>query len=531
MLNGRQEVRDEKGETKEVTIVSSDHLLPLPFLKSLTGIKGAQARIFREVDQKLRSAMLMSLRVAFLVTSSIATLLSAADAPLKTDFEFSVDQPEVRSKHGSFAVGTCTYAPSKTEKPYFDRLSEAAQLTFQSKREPKGQPSSFSLQKHGGQFVSWFGIVRGITRREHEPGGTLLVENKYFDGLTDCHIQTIDFAGGGDFRVGLSSVPEAIIPLVLVRVYGVVTEEKKQIPLIRAEFVRVWHWGQFNFMDFGQDRGNLKWKRGMHLPKGEDLYHMGASPKYYDERLGPTKEEWEEIKAFHVGQTEIEFSRDPYDDQTGASEYVPTEWEQPYFTRLARTDRVTVESKQEEVEHAKFQLRGHVDQFVSWFGIIREATPYISRPGGTLLIENKYFKGSGDRQLQTVSLRGGGNFKVELTNFSEDLAPLYLVRVYGNVIREDGDVPVVEVRYVRIWGWDQFNFDDYGVDYTNPRWTQNVQLKHGEAAYASKVSADYYINRLGPTEEQAQRIKVSFMSDEELQKFYEEREKANPSPK
>jgi hypothetical protein len=120
---------------------------------------------------------------------------------------------------------------------------------------------------------------------------------------------------------------------------------------------------------------------------------------------------------------------------------------------------------------------------------------------------------------------------VELSHFSEDLAPLFLVRIYGNVIEEDGNLPVVEARFVRIWGWDQYNFDDYGIDRTNPRWKENVQFTSSEQAYDSQLSAGYYIRRLGPTNEQAERIKLFYMSDEELQKYYKEREKTESSSK
>jgi hypothetical protein len=461
--------------------------------------------------------------VSLLIGFVDAALLLTAEA--KTLFEFSVDQRSPRDE-----VGTCMYTPTDMEKPFFDRLSEDDQVTLNSK-DGADQKETFSLQGHDGKFVSWSGIVRGITRAKEGRQGTLLIENKYFAGLGDCHIQTVEIGGAGDFLIALDEIPEELIPLVLIRVYGVVQGKDADRPVVKPEYVRIWHWGQFNFTDvLGEDRGNPEWKKRMRLPGGEPIYHIGVSPKYYSERLGPTDDEWDQIKAYHRGETWIELSREPYETKTGAAAYTPTEEEQQFFDRLASQDRITVESKPQETEHAKFQLRGHVHQFASWFGIIREATPSLSKPGGTLVIESKYFKGSGDQNLQTISLRGGGDFKAQLTSFSEDFAPLCLVRIYGNVLREEGELPVIEASYVRIWDVRQYNFDDYGVDRTNKRWTSNLRLKSSESVYASKVSADYYINRLGPTAEEAQKIKVLFMSDEERQKYYQERDKAKASP-
>ena len=442
----------------------------------------------------------------------------------KTIFEFSVDEPVPRD-----SVGTCMYTPTEMEKPFFERLSENDQVTLNSKDDAEHK-ETFLLQGHDGKFVSWSGIVRGVTRKEGG-AGSLLIENKYFAGLGDCHTQTVDIGGAGDFIVTLEKIPEDIIPLVLIRAYGVAEGEDAGRPVVKPEYVRVWHWGQFNLSDaLGKDRGNPEWRKRMRLPENESIYHIGVSPKYYYERLGPTKDEWDEIKAYHRGDTWIEVSRVPYESKDGTATYAPTEEEQPFFDRLAPKDRVTVESKPQETEHAKFQLRGHVGKFVSWFGIIHEATAYRSKPGGFVLIENKYFKGGGDQNLQTVSLRGGGDFKAEMTTFSEDLAPLCLVRIYGNVLREEGEVPVIEAAYVRIWDVGQYNFDEYGVDRTSQRWTKNRSLKSNEPVHASTLSAEYYIKRLGPTGDQAQKIKVQFMSAEERQKYYEEREKAKATP-
>jgi hypothetical protein len=447
----------------------------------------------------------------------------------KTTIEFSMDEPSIRMHGNGFTVGTCEYSPTTTEKPFYDRLDEAARSTIQSKPGGTTELSNFTLKGHTGQFVSWLGIVRRIDRNPQGEGGKLLVENKYFVGLSDCHIQTVEITGAGDFEVELGQMHDGVIPLVLVRVYGQVTGDHGDIPTIKPEYIRLWHFGQFNFSDlFGEDHGNPEWKKRMSLPLDETVYHMGTSRKYYEQLLGPTKEEWEEIAAWHRAQTEIDASDDPYEAQQRTVAYEPMKWEEPYFLRLAAKDRITVKSKPSETERADFQLRGHVHQFVSWFGIVRKAAPHITKAGGTLLLENKYFKGSSDERRLTVSICGGGDFKAELTHFSKDLVPLTLVRIYGSITREDNELPVIEAAYVRVWDLDQYQLHDYGVDRTNARWTRNRQLKPGERVYAPEVSADYYIKRLGPTAEQAAKIRDLFKWKEK-EKAEHDRDKASPT--
>jgi hypothetical protein len=472
----------------------------------------------------------VSVRVgAYLVP--LLSLLFSTRLANGTIVEFSIDKAPLPG----LSVGTCGYSPTEVEKIWFDQLSEDDQATIQLKSDEI--ESRFQLAGHDNQFVSWFGIVRAINRDPEGKGATLLIQNTYSDGLTDCHTQTVEISGAGDFEIMLSELPDDIIPLVLVRAYGFVTGKQEQRPVINADYIRVWHWFQFNFMDFGEDHSNPEWKKRQKLPEGETIYHIGVSRRYYEERLGPTSEEWDEIAAFHRGQTELEFERLGLDLHAPAANYTPTEWEQPYFDRLRKEDRITVESKSGETEHASFRLTDRVHQFVSWFGIVREISPRLGKRGGTLLIENKYFKGSGDERLQTVSIRGAGNFTADVTNLAEELEPLTLVRVYGTVVREEGGVPVIEVAFLRGWHWSQFNFDDYGDGQGDPRWTKAVQLKPGEKVCETKVSADYYINRLGPTPEEAQRIRDFFKWQEqdekatrELKQLPEETNTITPSP-
>ena len=221
-------------------------------------------------------------------------------ADARTTVEFSEDKEFPTD--GSLA--TVAYEPTKTEKPYYDRLSEDDRWTMQNKPSENHEIKfEFNLHGHNGQFVSWTGIVRKINLETGRRGGTLLVENKYGSDLSDSHIQTVSINGGGDFKVEISDVPKDLIPLVLVRVYGFVTAEEAGLPVIDAQYIRVWHWFQFNFMDYGEDHGNPKWKKNVRLGVGEPIYHSGTfselSPRYYRDRLGPTPEQDDLIRKFH----------------------------------------------------------------------------------------------------------------------------------------------------------------------------------------------------------------------------------------
>lgn len=443
-----------------------------------------------------------SILVAFTMVS-VATPLDA-----ESIVEFSMDEAPL----AGLSVGTCEYGPTDTEQPFFLRLGEEGQSTIETKPGELGDKGeAFTLHGHQGQFVSWFGIVRHIMRVGWPHYGRLLLQNTYFDGLTDCHTQTVEINGGGDFAAEVSDLPDDLIPLVLVRVYGVVREGNDGQSVIKADYVRVWHFFQFNFMDFGVDHSNPEWRNRIKLPPDEEIYHIGVSQKYYEERLGPTAEEWREIREFHRRETDLEFEREGLEPLDPSPNYRPTDWEKEYLEDFPENERVTVQTKPGELPPSTFELARHLDRRVSWFGIVREVTPNaIGKRGGTLLIENKYFKGSGDEKLQTVSIRGGGSFVAKVSNFSKELTPLMLVRVYGRVLREENGVPVVKVKFLRGWHIGQYNFDDYGEDHTDPRWTKSIHLKPGEPIHQNTVSAEYYIDRLAPTSDQAQKIREHF---------------------
>ena len=170
--------------------------------------------------------------------SQFVTVLLFSSVPVceirGTIFEFSLD----RSPLSDLAVGTCEYAPTKIEKQFYDRLGKAGRVTLQTKpREFKDASYRFKLQGHRAEFVSWFGIVRDIKRNPDQRLGILLIENKYSepDNYTDCHIQTVQINGAGDFKAEVGDIPNDLIPLVLVRVYGVVKKEQNNRPLIKAD--------------------------------------------------------------------------------------------------------------------------------------------------------------------------------------------------------------------------------------------------------------------------------------------------------
>ncbi len=435
----------------------------------------------------------------------------AACQKRETIVEFSSDQPSLPPP---VFHATCEYEPTGTEQQFYERLDNSSCVTIQTKPgEFTDEADTFILQGHQGQFVSWFGIVRDIQRDLNGNGGVLLIENKYSMGITDCDIQTVEINGAGDFKAQLAKIPDDLVPLVLVRVYGTITKEENNLPLIKADYVRVWHWGQFNFSSFGEDHGNPRWK-GNVTGNPDDVYNMRKQHRsYYKECVGPTPEQWEILRTYYRRQTIIDVSRfAPIFPDTATT---PTKIELDYFDHLKSKNMITVQSRPGEAPHSNFSLRGHIGEFVSWFGIVRGAKPAIFKPGGTLLIEHKYFDGASDERLQTVSIKGGGNFRAELTRFSKQITPLILVRVYGVVVREERRGPVVDVAYVRAWPWGRFNFKDYGQDRGDRFWKKNMKLKSGEGVYKTAVSPDYYAKLLGPSEEQKHLLEAEIQAEKE----------------
>ncbi|HET6202409.1 MAG TPA: hypothetical protein VFI25_06370 [Planctomycetota bacterium] len=190
----------------------------------------------------------------------------------------------------SGGLGTTAYAPRPTEKGFLDRAPKEEQVPGPTEEEISGaKVQTYSIRGKKEKVVTWFGIVRRITAegKEEDAPRTLLVENKYFDGLVDTHLLVLSFNGGGDFAVKVGKSKEKIDPLVLVRVYGKVIEEKGGVPTVRADYVRVWPWTTFAFIGaYGEDRSNPEWRKLCKVDL-EDIYEPLPDGKYYVERLGP----------------------------------------------------------------------------------------------------------------------------------------------------------------------------------------------------------------------------------------------------
>src|SRR6202035_1142565 len=132
-------------------------------------------------------------------------------------------------------LGTCGYQPTEKEAPFYNKLDPAERTTGSFQKE-------YNIQKKRNQYVSWFGIVRGIVDTKSDGTITLLLEQKFFDGLTDCHIMLVSLGGSGDFTATVGPIEGSIVPLTLIRVYGEVSGEKDGLPQVNVEYLRVWPW-------------------------------------------------------------------------------------------------------------------------------------------------------------------------------------------------------------------------------------------------------------------------------------------------
>ena len=170
-------------------------------------------------------------------------------------------------------------------------VSEAEWKKMQAAEEEEKKKSipadEYQLAKQAGQYVGWFGIVRRIQFDEKSGRSHLLIEHKYFDGLTDIHIQVVSLYGAGDFETTLpQKITEAELrQLDLICVYGRVNPGKSGLPEVAPEFLRVWKWGLFTFMDYGKDKSNPEWVKLRQAEK-DDIYSSDPDKEYYEQRLG-----------------------------------------------------------------------------------------------------------------------------------------------------------------------------------------------------------------------------------------------------
>ena len=214
----------------------------------------------------------MTLRLRMAIFLGIAISSCCAQTP--------VDLQPVKELDRSAELATCDYRSTPKEAPFYNKLSESEQATGSGTAE-------YSIHGKQGRYVSWYGVVRGVV--DAKPGSTtLLLEQKAFDGFTDCHIMLVSFAGYGNFHATFVPGRETIPPLSLVRVYGRVTAEKNGVPELTAEYLRVWPWSTFTFTDLGpKNTGNPEWAKLCQLCKpGGRVYNPFPDRQYYTQTLG-----------------------------------------------------------------------------------------------------------------------------------------------------------------------------------------------------------------------------------------------------
>ena len=158
------------------------------------------------------------------------------------------------------------------------KLDWEKQRKDEGKDDKRIKSENFTLESQNGKYVSWFGIVR------ESKGNELLLEHKYFDGLTDLHLQIISINGAGDFNALTSGKSIEIPRLSLVRIYGKLNVKNNKI-IVDAEYLRIWPQGQFAFMDYGFDKSNENWK-ALRKIKNDDIYSSRPNENYYFLVLG-----------------------------------------------------------------------------------------------------------------------------------------------------------------------------------------------------------------------------------------------------
>lgn len=183
-------------------------------------------------------------------------------------------------------LGTCGYKTTTAEQPYFQKLDPSETVTGSFL-------APYSILGKKDKYVSWFAILRGIAGDRSAPEQySLLLEQKYFDGMTDCHIMLISKSGAGDFQAIVATDKAKLVPLLaLVRVYGRVVEETGGLPRIQADYIRVWPWLTFTLTDLGpEDHSNPKWRKLCELCKSGRVYKPYPDENYYRHVLGDPKD-------------------------------------------------------------------------------------------------------------------------------------------------------------------------------------------------------------------------------------------------
>lgn len=186
------------------------------------------------------------------------------------------------------SLGTCGYKGTPAEQKYLQGLDAKETVTGSFLDE-----KPYSIRGKKGKYVAWFAVVRGISQDANIKNRyRLLLEQKFFDGLTDCHIMLVSVGGAGDFQASVDAAEAATIPLLsLVRAYGKIVEEADGLPRLEAEYIRVWPWMAFTFTDLGPaDRGNPKWRKLCKVCNGGRIYKPYPDNAYYLNVLGNPKD-------------------------------------------------------------------------------------------------------------------------------------------------------------------------------------------------------------------------------------------------
>ena len=202
---------------------------------------------------------------------------AAAVAFAKTVIE--VETPKELKPTGTLA--SCSYKPTQSEKEFLQKVGPQELKTGSFMQE-------YSIHHKKDTYVSWFGIVRGITKDSSSGQYHLLVEQKYFDGITDCHIMLVSVSGSGDFQADVEADSVGSIPMLsLVKVYGKVIGEVENRPKVAAEYIRVWPWMAFTLTDLGPaDHGNPQWRKLCKRCQSGKVYNPYPDREYYLDVLG-----------------------------------------------------------------------------------------------------------------------------------------------------------------------------------------------------------------------------------------------------
>jgi hypothetical protein len=152
--------------------------------------------------------------------------------------------------------GSTQYQPTDTERTYLEQTAEDERTNANS----GPSQADYDLNARRGKRVAWFGVVRDVRKARRGEGERpdtyeLVLEHKYFDGMTGPDVLALSNNGAGDFkaRVWTRGRELPIKPLMLVRVYGDVARgdllprggaltQPPEPPTVEVEYARVFPW-------------------------------------------------------------------------------------------------------------------------------------------------------------------------------------------------------------------------------------------------------------------------------------------------